>query len=50
MVSQNGKTFFERVRKGYIKIAKDNKDRFIKINASLDIDQIHQKIIKHIGL
>ena len=47
-IESSSKSFFERVRKGYIKIAKENTDRFIKINASLDIDKVHQKIINHI--
>ena len=47
-IESSSKSFFERVRKGYLKIAKENNDRFIKINASLDIDKVHQKIINHI--
>ena len=47
-IESSSKSFFERVRKGYLKIAKENSNRFIKINASLDIDKVHQKIINHI--
>ena len=47
-IESSSKSFFEKVRKGYLKIAKENSDRFIKINASLDIDKVHQKIINHI--
>ena len=47
-IESSSKNYFERVRKGYLKIAKENNDRFIKINASLDIDKVHQKIINHI--
>ena len=49
-IESSSKVFFQRVRKGYIKIAKDHKDRFIKINASMDIEEIHNAIINHINL
>ena len=49
-IESSNSTFFQRVRKGYIKIAKDHKDRFIKINASMDIEEIHNLIINHINL
>ena len=49
-IESSSKIFFQRVRKGYIKIAKDHKDRFIKINASMDIEEIHNEIINHINL
>ena len=47
-IESSSKSFFEKVRKGYLKIAKENIDRFIKIDAYLDIDKVHQKIINHI--
>ena len=46
-IESSNSIFFQRVRKGYIKIAKDHKDRFIKINASMDIEEIHSLIINH---
>ena len=49
-IESSSKVFFQRVRKGYIKIAKDHKDRFIKINASMGIEEIHNAIINHINL
>ena len=49
-IESSSKIFFQRIRKGYIKIAKDHKDRFIKINASMDIEEIHNEIINHINL
>ena len=49
-IESSNSIFFQRVRKGYIKIAKDHKDRFIKINASMDIEEIHNLIINHINL
>mgnify|MGYP001166617248 FL=1 len=38
-------TFFNRVREGYLSIAKENNDRFTIIDASMDINEIHMKII-----
>ena len=49
-IESSSKIFFQHVREGYIKIAKDHKDRFIKINASMDIEEIHHSIINHINL
>ena len=49
-IESSSKIFFQRVRKGYIKIAKDHKDIFIKINASIDVEEIHNAIINHINL
>ena len=49
-IESSNSIFFQRVRKGYIKIAKDHKNRFIKINASMDIEEIHNLIINHINL
>ena len=37
--------FFNRVREGYLTIAKENDDRFTIIDASMDINEIHMKII-----
>ena len=37
--------FFNRVRDGYLTIAKENDDRFIIIDASMGINEIHMKII-----
>ena len=47
-IESSSKGFFERVRKGYLKIAKENKTRFIIINASLGIEEIHKKITNKI--
>ena len=44
-IESSGNEFFDSVRKGYLKIAKSNPDRFIKINAEGDIDNIHNKIL-----
>ena len=37
--------FFNRVRDGYLTIAKENDDRFTIIDASMGINEIHMKII-----
>ena len=37
--------FFNRVREGYLTIAKENDDRFTIIDASMGINEIHMKII-----
>ena len=37
--------FFNRVREGYLSIAKENNDRFTIIDASMEINEIHMKII-----
>ena len=37
--------FFNRVREGYLTIAKENGDRFTIIDASMGINEIHMKII-----
>ena len=47
-IESSSKGFFERVRKGYLKIAKENNTRFIIINASLGIEEIHKKITNKI--
>lgn len=39
--------FFEKVRNGYLKIAKKNK-RFIVIDGTKKIDEVHQQIIIHV--
>jgi dTMP kinase len=38
--------FHRRVRQGYLKIMSQNKKRFVKINAALDVDSMHKKIIQ----
>jgi dTMP kinase len=43
-------TFFNKVREGYLSIAKENEDRFTIIDASLNIDEIHKRIIDIINI
>jgi len=47
-IESSSNDFFNKVRKGYKTIAKANKNRFEIIDASDDIDKIHQIIIKKI--
>tara|TARA_B100000965_G_scaffold364010_1_gene347328 strand:- start:1731 stop:2336 length:606 start_codon:yes stop_codon:yes gene_type:complete len=47
-IESSSNDFFNKVRKGYLSIAKANKSRFEIINAADDIDKIHQIIIKKI--
>jgi len=47
-IESSSNDFFNKVRKGYMTIAKANKHRFEIINAANDIDEIHQIIIKKI--
>ena len=42
--------FFNKVREGYLSIAKDNENRFTIIDASMDIDEIHKRIIDTINI
>ena len=43
-------TFFNKVREGYLSIAQENENRFTIIDASMDIDKIHKKIINTINI
>ena len=43
-------TFFNKVREGYLSIAKENEDRFTIIDASLNIDEIHKRITDIINI
>ena len=47
-IESSSKDFFNKVRKGYLKIAKNNNERFIIINASNDIEIIHNKVVKNV--
>jgi len=43
-------TFFNKVREGYLSIAQENENRFTIIDASMDIDKIHKRIINTINI
>tara|TARA_B100000579_G_scaffold430325_1_gene443500 strand:+ start:136 stop:726 length:591 start_codon:yes stop_codon:yes gene_type:complete len=47
-IESSSKDFFNKVRKGYLKIAKNNQERFFIINAANDIEKIHNEVIKNI--
>ena len=47
-IESSSNVFFNKVRKGYLSIAKANKNRFEIINAADNIDNIHEIIIKKI--
>tara|TARA_B100001113_G_scaffold87203_1_gene69696 strand:- start:2653 stop:3246 length:594 start_codon:yes stop_codon:yes gene_type:complete len=49
-IESSGNEFFNKVRKGYLKIAKSNPERFIKINGKNDIDKIHNQILINLNL
>ena len=47
-IESSGNDFFNKVRNGYLEIAKNNEDRFIIINGSKTVDEIHNNIIQNI--
>ena len=47
-IESSSMDFFNNVRNGYLEIAKKNKNRFLVINGSLSITEIHESIIKKI--
>ena len=49
-IESSGYDFFNKVRNGYIEIAKNNEDRFIIINGSKTVDEIHNNIIQSIDI
>ena len=49
-IESSGNDFFNKVRNGYLEIAKKNEDRFIIINGSKTVDEIHNNIIQNINI
>ena len=45
-IESSSMDFFNNVRNGYLEIAKKNKNRFLVIDGSLSITEIHESIIK----
>lgn len=43
-----GNSFHNKVRKGFLEIAKKNKKRCVKINADDTIDNLHKLVLKHL--
>jgi dTMP kinase len=48
-IENNGIDFHKKVREGFLKIAKKNKERFLIINALDSIEEIHKKIIEDLS-
>lgn len=40
--------FHQRVREGYLAVARGEKDRFVRIDASQDVEAVHQEITRRI--
>jgi len=49
-IESSSKAFFNRVREGYLSIANEKNNRFTTLDASLDIDEIHKKIVEIINI
>ena len=49
-IESSGYDFFNKVRNGYLEIAKNNEDRFIILNGSKTVDEIHNNIIQNIDI
>ena len=49
-IESSGYDFFNKVRNGYLEIAKNNEERFIIINGSKTVDEIHNNIIQNINI
>lgn len=49
-IESSGSVFFNKVREGYLKIAKSDNERFKIINASNNIESIHKKIISYVDV
>ena len=48
-IESSGIEFFNNVRNGYLEIAKDNVNRFLVIDGTLSINEIHNAIIKKLN-
>ena len=48
-IESSGIEFFNNVRNGYLEIAKNNVNRFLVINGTLSINEIHNAIIKKLN-
>lgn len=40
--------FHQKVREGYLKIAKEEPDRVVVVDAAKDVETMHQEILKHV--
>ena len=46
---KSGGNFFNKVREGYLKIAEENRERIYKVNGIDTIENIHKRILEHVG-
>ena len=47
-IEQKDIAYYKKVIKGYLKISRNNKKRFVVIDGSKSIDEIHTEIVKHL--
>jgi dTMP kinase len=47
-MEQSGRDFFQRVRDGYLELARKHADRFVKLDASLPMQHIHELVWTHV--
>jgi len=47
-MEQSGRDFFQRVRDGYLELTKRHADRFVKLDASLPMQHIHELVWAHV--
>lgn len=45
-IEQRDRAYHEKVRQGYLKLAKEEQNRFVVIDASKSLEEIHEEIIK----
>lgn len=45
-IEQRDRAYHEKVRQGYLKLAKEEPNRFVVIDASKSLEEIHEEIIK----
>ena len=45
-MESSGKEFFNRVRNGYLELAKNEPNRMKVVDSTVSIDEIHQEVIK----
>ncbi len=45
-IEQKGKEYHDRVREGYLALAKEEKGRIFVVDASMSADAVHEKIVK----
>lgn len=48
-MEQSGREFYERVREGYLTLAREHANRFVTLDASLPMQQIHELVWAHVA-